>query len=40
MKEAGPNTTTVKIRVGTFGDEEASRAINSRIAARLGTKAS
>jgi hypothetical protein len=40
LDQAGPNTTTVKIRVGTFGDEEASRAINSRIAAHLGTRAS
>jgi len=39
LDQAGPNTTTVKIRVGTFGDEEASRAINRRIAARLGTTA-
>jgi hypothetical protein len=40
LKQAGPNTTQVSIRVGTFGDEAASRAINSRIASRLGTKAS
>jgi len=39
LDQAGPNTTSVKIRVGTFGDEEASRAINRRIAARLGTAA-
>jgi hypothetical protein len=40
MDQAGPNTTAVKIRVGTFGDEDLSRAINSRIASHLGTKAS
>lgn len=40
LDRAGANATTVKIRVGTFGDEEASRAINNRIAARLGAKAS
>lgn len=39
LDQAGPNTTSVKIRVGTFGDEEASRVINRRIAARLGTAA-
>jgi len=39
LDQAGPNTTTVKIRVGTFGDEESSRAINRRIASRLGTAA-
>ena len=39
LDQAGPNTTTVKIRIGTFGDEEASRAINRRIASRLGTAA-
>lgn len=39
LDQAGPNTTSVKIRVGTFGDEEESRAINRRIAARLGTAA-
>jgi len=39
LEPAGPNTTAVKIRVGTFGDEEISKAINRRIAARLGTAA-
>ncbi len=33
---SGPGTTLVKIRVGMFGDEEESRAINSKIASRLG----
>ena len=36
LEPAGPGTTSVKIRVGTFGDEEASRAIHNRIASRLG----
>ena len=35
---AGPGTTLVKIRVGIFGDEAASRAISNRIASRLGGK--
>ena len=35
---SGPGTTLVKIRVGMFGDEEESRAINSKIASRLGVK--
>ena len=39
LEQAGPNTTGVQIRVGTFGDEEVSRAIQRRIAARLGTAA-
>lgn len=39
LHQAGPNTTSVKIRVGTFGDEEGSRAINRRIAAHLETVA-
>jgi len=39
LDQAGPNTTTVQIRVGTFGDEEMSRALNRRMAARLGTTA-
>lgn len=39
LESAGPGTTTVKIRVGTFGDEEASKAIQRRIAERLETKA-
>jgi hypothetical protein len=36
LEPAGPGTTTVKVRVGTFGDEEVSRAIHQRIASRLG----
>jgi uncharacterized lipoprotein len=36
LEPAGPGTTSVKIRVGTFGDEEVSRAIHNRIASRLG----
>ena len=36
MEPSGPNTTLVKIRVGMFGDDAASRAINSKIASRLG----
>ena len=36
LEPAGPNTTSVGVRVGTFGDEEASRAIHNRIASRLG----
>ncbi len=39
LEPAGPGTTSVKIRVGTFGDEAASKAINGRIAEKLGTKA-
>jgi len=39
LDQAGPNTTSVKIRVGTFSDDEASRVINRRIAARLETAA-
>jgi len=39
LDQAGPSTTSVKIRVGTFGDEEASRTLNRRIASRLGTAA-
>ncbi|MEI9478170.1 MAG: DUF3568 family protein [Deltaproteobacteria bacterium] len=35
---SGPGTTLVKIRVGIFGDEAVSRAINSRIASGLGVK--
>ena len=38
LEPAGPGTTTVKIRVGTFGDEEASKAIHNRIASRLGVR--
>jgi hypothetical protein len=36
LERAGPGTTTVKIRVGVFGDEELSRAIHRRIASQLG----
>ena len=39
LEAAGPGTTSVKIRVGMFGDEDASKAINRRIGERLGTKA-
>ncbi len=35
LSMAGPETTFVKIRVGMFGDEAASRAIRDRIASRL-----
>ena len=35
---AGPGTTLVKIRVGIFGDEAASRAISNKIASRIGDK--
>jgi len=38
LKAAGPGTTSVKIRVGTFGDEEVSMAIHHKIAAHLGTR--
>jgi hypothetical protein len=38
LEPAGPDTTSVRIRVGTFGDEEASRVINRQIASRLGVK--
>jgi Protein of unknown function (DUF3568) len=36
LEPAGPGTTSVKIRVGTFGDEEASKVIHRQIASRLG----
>ena len=36
LEPAGPGTTSVKVRVGTFGDEEVSRAIHRRIASQLG----
>jgi len=39
LLKAGPDTTTVKIRVGTFGDEEFSKLIHRRIADILGIKA-
>jgi hypothetical protein len=35
---AGPGTTLVKIRVGIFGDEAASRTISNRIASRIEVK--
>ena len=38
LEPAGPDTTSVRIRVGTFGDEEASKVINRQIASRLGVK--
>jgi len=38
LEPAGPDTTSVRIRVGMFGDEEASRVINRQIASRLGVK--
>lgn len=38
LEPAGPGTTTVRIRIGVFGDEDASRAIHNRIASRLGVR--
>jgi hypothetical protein len=38
LEPAGPDTTTVRIRVGMFGDEEASKIINRQIASKLGVK--
>ncbi|MBI3988615.1 MAG: DUF3568 family protein [candidate division NC10 bacterium] len=38
VEPAGPDTTTVKVRIGTFGDQEASQAIHRQIAAHLGAK--
>jgi hypothetical protein len=38
LEPAGPGTTTVKISVGTFGDEEASLAIHREISRKLGMK--
>ena len=38
LEPAGPNTTSVRIRVGMFGDEEASKVINGQIASKLGVK--
>jgi len=38
LEPAGPDTTSVRIRVGTFGDEEVSRVINRQIASKLGVK--
>jgi uncharacterized lipoprotein len=40
LEQAGPGTTRVGVRVGTFGDEDASKIIHNRIASRLGTRAS
>jgi Protein of unknown function (DUF3568) len=40
LEPAGPGTTSVKIRVGTFGDEETSKAIHRQIASRLGVSSS
>jgi uncharacterized lipoprotein len=40
LEQAGPGTTKVGVRVGTFGDEDASKVIHNRIASRLGTRAS
>jgi uncharacterized lipoprotein len=36
LKPAGVDTTSVKIRVGIFGDEEVSRTISNQISKRLG----
>ena len=36
--QEGTGTTLLKIRVGVFGDDAYSRAINSRISSRLGIK--
>jgi len=38
LTQEGTGTTLLKIRVGVFGDDSYSRAINSRIASRLGVK--
>jgi hypothetical protein len=38
LEPAGPDTISVRIRVGTFGDEEASRVINRQIASKLEVK--
>jgi hypothetical protein len=38
LEPAGPDTTSVRIRVGTFGDEESSRVINRQIASKLGVE--
>ena len=38
LEPAGPSTTSVRIRVGLFGDEEASMVINRQIASKLGVK--
>jgi len=36
VEPTGADTTTVKIRVGTFGDRPASESIQARIVAELG----
>lgn len=36
LKPTGSDTTSVKIRVGIFGDEEVSRTISNQISKRLG----
>lgn len=38
LSQEGMGITLLKIRVGLFGDDTYSRAINSRIASRLGIK--
>lgn len=38
LKSEAPDVTSVGIRVGTFGDEAVSKAINDRMAMRLGKK--
>jgi len=38
LEQAGPDTTRVGVRIGTFGDEEGSKVIHNRIASRLGTR--
>jgi hypothetical protein len=38
LETAGPGSTLVKIRVGTFGDKDVSMAINSKIGSNLGIK--
>jgi len=38
LKITGPDTTSVKIRVGTFGDEELSKTISKKISDILGRK--
>jgi len=38
LEPVGPDTISVRIRVGIFGDEEASRVINRQIASKLGVK--
>ena len=38
LKPEGTDTTSVKIRVGVFGDEDVSKLINRQISKRLGTR--